>query len=60
MIIAVTQQEQTMEKEATASAQIYKKDSERMKSFMERKKINNMRDAIRICIEFTDAHGGLL
>ena len=59
MIIAVTQQEQTMEKEATTSAQIYKKDSDLMKDFMERKKIANMRDAVRICIEFTNAHGGL-
>lgn len=60
MIIAVIQQEQIMEKEATISAQIYKKDSDLMKDFMERKKIANMRDAVRICIEFTNAHGGLL
>lgn len=47
-----------MEKEQTTSAQIYKKDSELLKGFMERKKILNMRDAVRIAVEFTNAHGG--
>lgn len=47
------------EKEETGSAQMYKKDLEILNNFQERKKIPNKRDAIRICIEFTRAHGGL-
>jgi len=42
----------------TTSAQIYVGDSLLLKDFMKRKGIENMRDALRIAVEFTNAHGG--
>ena len=38
---------------------IYDKDAAVMEEFIERKKLANIADAVRICVEFTNAHGGL-
>ena len=45
--------------EETTTTRIYKEDKELLEDFMKVKKIKNMADAVRICIQFTNAHGGL-
>ena len=44
--------------EETTTKRMYLKDIKTLEDFMERKKIAHMRDAIRIAVEFTNAHGG--
>ena len=44
--------------EETTTKRIYSKDVKTLEDFMERKAIIHMRDAIRIAVEFTNAHGG--
>lgn len=48
-----------MNPEAKGSAQIYDKDLVLIKDFMQRRKIQYVRDALRICIEYANAHGAL-
>jgi hypothetical protein len=38
---------------------IYTRDLKKVRKFKERKGIEKLADAIRICIEFSDAHGAL-
>ena len=49
-----------MEQNATL-VQIFKSDKEKLEDFMNRNKtkIPYMRDAIRVCVEYADAHGVL-
>ena len=45
--------------EETTTTRIYKEDKELLADFMKVKKIKKLADAVRICIQFTNAHGGL-
>lgn len=38
---------------------IYSKDLKKVRDFKDRKGITKLADAIRICVEFSDAHGAL-
>jgi predicted house-cleaning noncanonical NTP pyrophosphatase (MazG superfamily) len=38
---------------------IYARDLEKVREFKESKGLNKLADAVRICIEFSDAHGAL-
>jgi hypothetical protein len=42
-----------------ATVPIYKSDLEKIRKFRDEKKLRILADAIRVCIEFTDSHGGL-
>lgn len=41
------------------SCPMYAQDLRKIKAFKEKKGLSKLADAVRICIEFTDAHGGL-
>ena len=41
------------------SALLYQKEVDVLRKFMKEKRIPAIRDAVRICVEFTNAHGGL-
>jgi hypothetical protein len=45
--------------EKITTVPIYKKDMEKLRAFRDKKGLRILADAVRICIEFTDAHGGL-
>ena len=45
--------------EETTTTRIYKEDKELLEDFMKLKKIKSWADAVRICIQFANAHGGL-
>jgi hypothetical protein len=48
-----------MIKESMTSCSIYKSDLAKLDAFKMKKGIRNRADALRICIEFSDAHGAL-
>jgi hypothetical protein len=48
-----------MTKEMVSTCPMYVSDLEKVKAFKEAKKLKKLADAVRICIEFTNAHGGL-
>ena len=56
-ILLIVQQERSMEEMKTIP--IYARDLKKVREFKERKGLNKLADAIRICIEFSDAHGAL-
>lgn len=43
--------------EKLTSCSIYPSDLEKVKGFVEQKKLNSRADALRICIEYAQAHG---
>lgn len=46
-------------KELMATCPCYMDDLEKVRAFKERKKLEKLADAFRVCVQFTDAHGGL-
>jgi hypothetical protein len=46
-------------KESVITCNIYASDLDKVISFKERKKLKNIAEALRVCIEFSDAHGAL-
>jgi hypothetical protein len=45
--------------EQTATARVYSKDLLKLGNFMEKHPGMKTADAIRVCVEYTDAHGAL-
>lgn len=45
--------------EKVTTVPIYKKDMEKLRAFRDRKGLRILADAVRVCIEYTDSHGGL-
>jgi len=45
--------------EHVVSIPIYESDLEKVRKFKERRELKKLADAIRICVEFSDAHGAL-
>jgi hypothetical protein len=45
--------------EEVTTVPIYKKDMEKLRTFRDEKKLRILADAVRVCIEFTEAHGAL-
>jgi hypothetical protein len=46
-------------KEILLTCPIYAGDLEKVRAFKERKGLKKLADALRVCIEFSDAHGAL-
>jgi hypothetical protein len=46
-------------KEIIVTCPIFAGDLDKVKDFKERKGLKKLADALRVCIEFSDAHGAL-